>query len=49
MADGKTYNLSNQKLATEHAGHQVEVTGTIDKDGMITVDKIVPVETKKTS
>jgi hypothetical protein len=46
-ADGKTYGLSNQKLATAHAGHEVEVTGTIDKDGNITVEKIVPVETKK--
>ena len=45
-ADGKTYGLSNQKLATAHAGHEVEVTGTI-KDGMITVEKIVPIETKK--
>jgi len=45
-ADGKTYGLSNQKLATAHAGHEVEVTGTI-KDGMITVEKIVPVEAAK--
>ena len=45
-ADGKTYSLSNQKLATAHAGHEVEVTGTI-KDGMITVEKIVPVEAAK--
>jgi uncharacterized protein DUF5818 len=45
-ADGKTYGLSNQKLATAHAGHEVEVTGTI-KDGMIEVEKIVPIETKK--
>ena len=45
-ADGKTYNLSNQKLATAHAGQQVEVTGTVDKDGNITVEKIVPVEGK---
>jgi hypothetical protein len=45
-ADGKTYNLSNQKLATTLAGQEVEVTGTIDKDGMISVEKIVPVETK---
>jgi hypothetical protein len=45
-ADGKTYGLSNQKLATAHAGQEVEVTGTI-KDGLITVDKIVPVEAAK--
>jgi hypothetical protein len=45
-ADGKTYGLSNQKLATAHAGHEVEVTGTV-KDGMITVEKIVPVEAAK--
>ena len=46
-ADGKTYGLSNQKLATAHAGHEVEVTGTLDKDGNINVDKIVPIEAKK--
>ena len=45
-ADGKTYGLSNQKLATAHAGPEVEVTGTV-KDGMINVEKIVPVEAAK--
>src|SRR5262245_58589982 len=48
-ADGKTYGLSNQKLATTLAGQEVEVTGTVDKDGNIAVEKIVPVETSKKS
>jgi len=46
-ADGKTYSLSNQKLATTHVGEEVVVTGTVDKDGNIAVEKIVPVEDKK--
>lgn len=48
-ADGKIYKLSDQKLAVAHAGSEVEVTGTVDKDGNIKVEKITPVETKKTT
>lgn len=32
VADGKTYQLSDQKAALEHVGHEVVVTGTLDKD-----------------
>ena len=39
VADGKTYQLSDQKLAFENIGHEVVITGTIDKD-TIKVDKI---------
>jgi bisphosphoglycerate-independent phosphoglycerate mutase (AlkP superfamily) len=39
VADGKTYQLSDQKLAFENIGHEVVITGTIDKD-MIKVEKI---------
>ncbi len=38
-ADGKTYQISDQKTAFEHVGHEVVVTGTLDKD-MIKVEKI---------
>lgn len=41
VADGKTYQLSDQKAAFEHIGHEVVITGTIDKD-TIKVDKIEP-------
>ena len=39
IADGKTYQISDQKAAFEHVGHEVVVTGTLDKD-TIKVDKI---------
>jgi len=39
VAEGKTYQLSDQKMAFENVGHEVVVTGTIDKD-TIKVDKI---------
>jgi uncharacterized protein DUF5818 len=39
VADGKTYQISDQKAAFEHIGHEVVITGTIDKD-TIKVDKI---------
>jgi Protein of unknown function (DUF5818) len=32
VAEGKTYKLSDQKSALDHVGHEVVVTGTIDKD-----------------
>ena len=47
--DGKTYNLSDQKLALANVGHEVAVTGTVDKDGNVAVAKIEPVAGKKTS
>jgi len=47
VADGKTYNLSDQKLALEHVGHEVAVTGTVDKDGNVTVAKIEAVDAKR--
>ena len=39
IADGKTYQISDQKAAFEHIGHEVVITGTLDKD-TIKVDKI---------
>ena len=39
VADGKTYQISDQKAAFEHIGHEVVITGTLDKDA-IKVDKI---------
>ena len=39
VADGKTYQISDQKAAFEHIGHEVVITGTIDKD-TIKVEKI---------
>jgi hypothetical protein len=39
-AGGKTYGLSDQKLALSHVGHEVAVTGTIDKNGNLIVAKM---------
>jgi Protein of unknown function (DUF5818) len=39
VADGKTYQLSDQKAAFEHVGHEVVVSGTLDND-TIKVEKI---------
>jgi len=39
VADGKTYQISDQKAAFEHIGHEVVITGTLDKD-TIKVEKI---------
>ncbi len=39
VADGKTYQISDQKAAAEHIGHEVVITGTVDQD-TIKVDKI---------
>ena len=39
VADGKTYQISDQKAAAEHIGHEVVITGTLDQD-TIKVDKI---------
>jgi hypothetical protein len=32
VSDGKTYQISDQKAASEHIGHEVVITGTLDKD-----------------
>ena len=39
VADGKTYQISDQKAAADHIGHEVVITGTLDKD-TIKVSKI---------
>ena len=39
VADGKTYQISDQKAAFEHIGHEVVITGTLEKD-TIKVEKI---------
>ena len=46
VANGKTYEISDQKLALEHVGHEVAVTGTVDND-TIKVTKIEPADGKK--
>lgn len=43
VADGKTYQISDQKAAAEHIGHEVVVTGTLDKDTI----KVVRIEAAK--
>jgi len=43
-ADGKTYQLSDQKMALSHVGHEVAVTGTVDKDGRMNVAKMESVK-----
>jgi uncharacterized protein DUF5818 len=42
-ADQKLYTLDNQKLAEEHLGHQVKVTGTVDGDAI----KVESIEEQK--
>jgi hypothetical protein len=39
VADGKVYQISDQKAAFEHIGHEVVITGTLDND-TIKVEKI---------
>jgi hypothetical protein len=46
VADGKTYQISDQKSALEHIGHEVVVTGTLDKD-TIKVEKIEAAKKEK--
>jgi hypothetical protein len=46
VADGKTYQISDQKAAFEHIGHEVVITGTLDKD-TIKVEKIEPASKAK--
>ena len=46
VADGKTYQISDQKAAFEHIGHEVVITGTLEND-TIKVDKIQPAKKDK--
>ena len=46
IADGKAYQLSDQKAALDHLGHEVVVTGTLEKDA-IRVVKIEAATPKK--
>lgn len=43
VADGKTYQISDQKIAFENIGHEVVITGTIEKDTI----KVVKIEAAK--
>ena len=43
-ADGKLYRLSDKELAMQHIGHEVVVTGTVDKDNVIEVASIEEVK-----
>ena len=43
VADGKTYKISDQKAALEHLGHEVVVTGTLDRDTI----KVAKIEAAK--
>lgn len=45
-ADGKLYKISDKKAAMEHVGHEVAVTGVVEKDS-IKVSKIEAVAKKK--
>lgn len=38
--DMKVMQVSNPDALQEHIGHHVQVTGTMDKDGMMHVDKV---------
>ncbi len=40
VSDGTVYEVTNQDAVTSHAGHHVEVTGTLHKDKTLTVDKV---------
>lgn len=46
VAGDKTYEISDQKLALEHVGHEVAVTGTVDNE-TIKVTKIEAAGKKK--
>src|SRR5262249_15115036 len=45
VSAGKTYQLSDQKLALEHLGREVDVTGTVENE-TITVTRIVAASAK---
>ena len=38
--DGTVYQVKNQEKVTDHAGHHVEVSGTVHKDKTLTVDEV---------
>ena len=38
--DGTVYQVKNQDAVTSHAGHHVEVSGTMHKDKTLTVDNV---------
>ena len=40
VSDGTVYEVTNQDAVTSHAGHHVEVSGTLHKDKTLTVDKV---------
>lgn len=40
FSDGKLYKLSDQKVALEHVGHKVEVSGKLQGEDSIDVQKI---------
>ncbi len=42
--DGTVYQVENQDAVTDHAGHNVEVSGTLHKDKTLTVDKVSMLE-----
>lgn len=44
VADGKTYELSDKKLAVEHIGYEVVVTGTLVSEDKIEVKSIEKAE-----
>ena len=46
VADGKIYQISDQKAAFEHIGHEVVITGTLEND-TIKVEKIQPAKKDK--
>ena len=46
VAGDKTYQISDQKMAFENIGHEVAITGTIEKD-TIKVVKIEPSQKNK--
>lgn len=43
VADGKTYQISDQKAAAEHLGHEVVITGTVENDTI----KVAKIEAAK--
>lgn len=44
FSDGKLYKLSDQKTALEHVGHKVEVSGKLQGEDTIEVQKIAASE-----
>lgn len=39
-AGGKNYKVSDEKLALQHVGYEVEVTGTLDAEGVLKIGTI---------